>query len=180
MRAAATAAALTAGAAVFAAGLPHAVGPVWLVNESAAMAPAYPAGGRLLVDRDAYREGRRPRAGDVVAVTPTPAIRAACGSTGYPLPDPVLRIAGVPGDRVAVRGGLLYRNGARVRITGEHRDTSRYDRDFGVVPDGAVLLLGDDRPESCDARLWAPRGEPFTPLAAVAGRVVTRPAPVTP
>ena len=144
------------------------------------MAPAYPPGGAVLVDRNAYREGRRPARGDVVAVAPTPAIRAACGSTGYPLPDPVLRVAGVPGDRVAVRGGLLFRNGQRVRIPGERRDTPRYDRDFGTVPGGTVPLLGDDRPESCDARLWAGEGEPFTPVEAVVGRVLTRPARLTP
>lgn len=175
MSAGPAAAVLAAGLAVFAAGRPDTAGPVVLVNDSAAMAPAYPVGGHVLVDRDAYRGARRPAVGDVVAVTPTAAIRAACGSTGYPLPDPVLRVAGVPGDRVVVRGGLLFRDGARVRIPGERRDTPRYDRDFGVVPQGTVLLLGDNRPRSCDARLWAPGGTPFVPVGALVGRVLTRP-----
>lgn len=48
------------------------------------------------------------------------------------------------------------------------------------MPPGTVLLLGDNRPQSCDARLWAAAGEPFTPLEAVVGRVVTRLRALTP
>jgi len=178
--AAASAAALLAGVAVFAAGRPQHLGPVVIVNESAAMAPGLPAGGAVLVDRDAYREGRLPAVGDVVVIVPTTAVRAACGSTGYPLPDPVLRVAGVPGDRIEVRGGLAYRNGTRLRTPGERPDAPRYDRAFGAVPPGTVLLLGDNRPQSCDARLWVQAGAPFVPFGSVTGRVLTRPAPLTP
>lgn len=167
---AALAACLTGGA-VFALGRPDHIGPVALVVESAAMAPAIPAGTTVLVDRDAYRDGRRPALGDIVAVPPTDVIRAACGSTGYPMPPVVLRVAGVPGDRVSVRGGLLHHGRTRVPVTGERRDTPRYDRNFGAVPPGTVLLLGDNRPSSCDARLWVEAGSPFIADGLLLGRV---------
>src|SRR5690606_36820392 len=161
---------------VSAGGRPDTDGPVVLVNDSAAMAPAYPVGGHVLVDRDAYRGARRPAVGDVVAVTPTAAIRAACGSTSYPLPDPVLRVAGVPGDRDVGRGGLLYCDSARVQLPVELRATPRYDRDFGVVPQGTGLVLGGNRPRPCAALVWAPGGTPFVPVDALVGRVLTRPS----
>lgn len=97
--------------------------------------------------------------------------------------DVVKRIVGLPGDTVAMRAGLLYRNGEAVAepyvkhidveendvrdawmdwqlpflVPGERPDGFRPTRDeWGpvVVPDGRLLMLGDNRDDSIDSRYW--------------------------
>lgn len=97
--------------------------------------------------------------------------------------DVVKRIVGLPGDTVAMRGGILYRDGrAVVEPYVKHTDVPENDvrdawmdwqlpfllpsarpegfrpsRDeWGpvVVPAGKLLMLGDNRDDSIDSRYW--------------------------
>ena len=73
--------------------------------------------------------------------------------------DFIKRIAGVPGDRVRMRGGTLYVNDRAVE---EPYVNPLYRRgDFGpeIVRPGHYFLLGDHRNRSKDSRSWgqAPR-----------------------
>ena len=47
--------------------------------------------------------------------------------------------------------------------------TPDYQVEFPPVPDGNLLMLGDNRPGSCDAHVWIERGAQFTPQDNVIG-----------
>lgn len=103
------------------------------------MEPFLHDGDRLVVDRTAYGLGDAQR-GDVAILR-------------YPL-DPqvdfVKRIVGVPGDRVAMRRGLLFVNGEVADDWGSITD--RQELAEFVVPADHFFVLGDNRPVSCDSR----------------------------
>ncbi len=117
-------------------------------------------------------------------------------------PDPaqngmyvVKRIIGIPGDRIHLRGGVVYRNGERlnepytIRKTGNHNDyrdefpSAPADNSSGmpswwplvlrnniqgedlVVPPNNYFAMGDNREESFDSRYWG-----FIPQENVIGR----------
>jgi signal peptidase I len=50
--------------------------------------------------------------------------------------------------------------------------TPDYEVTFPVVPAGQLLVLGDNRPGSCDAHVWVERGAAFTPKARVTHRLL--------
>ncbi len=80
----------------------------------------------------------------------------------------VKRVVGVPGDTVEMRSGELLINGERLE--------QRFITDAGVplgsstfpavtLPEDAYFLLGDNRTNSADSRLYGP-----VPLLSIAGR----------
>jgi signal peptidase I len=71
---------------------------------SASMVPTLQVGDVLLVDKFEYRF-HAPREGDIVVFPP-------------PLPSPddfIKRVIGLPGDTIAVRNGVVYRNGVALK-----------------------------------------------------------------
>jgi signal peptidase I len=72
----------------------------------------------------------------------------------------VKRLVGVPGDRVEIREGTLYRNGQPVTEPYLHEVWAGrgYGRDFplSVIDSGMVFVLGDYRDNSLDSRAWGP------------------------
>ena len=78
----------------------------------------------------------------------------------------IKRIVAVEGDKVEVRNGKLYINGAKQE---EPWVAENAEYQFGpvVVPPGNVLVLGDNRNHSLDGHIWG-----FLPAENVIGRAV--------
>lgn len=67
----------------------------------------------------------------------------------------IKRLVGLPGDQVETRNGVLYRNGKQVNEDYLNESTTYYDVNFGTVPKGKYLFLGDNRNRSADASTFA-------------------------
>lgn len=155
---------------------------------SEAMVPTIPVGGSIDVRVGAYQYNGV-KFGDIVIVTP-PAeaervhdrLGAYCGDRhrrpgqmcvrAKPGLAPVLyikRVVGLPGDRLSLRRGRLYRNGRPVEepyvAPCDDRELCRFPTAI-TIPRGRYYLMGDNRGNSFDSRLWGP-----TPKRALVGRV---------
>ena len=141
----------------------------WVVNPyripSSSMEPtlhcARPAPGcearfsdRVLANRFIYHF-HDPERGDVIVFKTPAAAKAKCGAGG----TFVKRIIGLPGERVQMR---LRRGAAYVYIDGKRLDEPYIEndrRDIGPaetyrVPAGHYFVMGDNRSQSCDSRVW--------------------------
>lgn len=103
------------------------------------MEPALHDGDRLVVDRVTYSMADVDR-GDVVVLR----------YPRNPDVDFVKRVVAVPGDRVAMRAGVLFVNGEAADDYGSIQDLASMDE--LMVPSDAFFVLGDNRPVSCDSR----------------------------
>jgi signal peptidase I len=157
---------------------------------SGSMRPSLLEGDRIMVNKLVYFL-RPPRHGEV-AVFHAP-----------PWADPqrrdfIKRIIGLPGDRVRVHNGRLYRNGVPVEEPYVEQPvlyewpTSPYvvlapagqplplvENGELKVPEGYVLVLGDNRNESNDAHFWRAVGAdgleypcPFVPRENIIGKAM--------
>jgi signal peptidase I len=113
---------------------------------SGSMIPTLEIGDRVLVNKFIYRF-TEPKRGDTVVFT----------SVDNPKEDLIKRVIGVPGDKIAVRGGKLFLNGEPQKEP--YTNKKLPDRSFFAritVPKGHVFVMGDNRGNSADSRVFGP------------------------
>jgi signal peptidase I len=116
---------------------------------SGSMIPTLEIGDRVLVNKFIYRF-TEPKRGDIIVFE----------SVDNPDEDLIKRVVGLPGDTIAVRRGHLLLNGERQRESYVNKKLP--DRSFYAktrVPKGHVFVMGDNRGNSADSRVFGPLPE---------------------
>jgi signal peptidase I len=137
----------------------------WVVNPyripSSSMEPtlhcAQPGAGcearfsdRVLANRLVYHLND-PERGDIVVFDVPPLAEARCGAGG----TFVKRLIALPGESWSMRDGVVYIDGRRLiepYVKGDRRSTET--RAPQKVAAGHYVMLGDNRSQSCDSRVW--------------------------
>ena len=113
---------------------------------SGSMIPTLQINDRVLVNKFIYRF-TEPERGDIVVFE----------SVDDPETDLIKRVVGLPGDRIAVRSGRLIVNGEPQQ---EPYTNKKFpDRSFfakTTVPKNHVFVMGDNRANSSDSRVFGP------------------------
>jgi signal peptidase I len=87
--------------------------------------------------------------------------------------DYIKRVIGVPGDRIEIRDGSVWRNGERLRepyvggAVTEAEGLEAYCSRVCRVPSDSLFVLGDNRLGSSDSRSWG-----FVPFDNVIGKAM--------
>ncbi|MBP7770407.1 MAG: signal peptidase I [Candidatus Pacebacteria bacterium] len=136
------------------------------IVSGASMSPTFENGEYLIVDELSYRF-EAPSRGDVVIFR-------------YPR-DPseffIKRIIGLPGETVIIAGGQVsvkQANGETITLTEPYVINMGNGRDTTVeVDQNSYFVMGDNRPESSDSRIWG-----LMPRDNLIGRAIVRLLPI--
>lgn len=156
---------------------------------SASMEPQLHVNDRVVVSKLAYHL-HPPRRGDIVVFAAPPGEQRAHSSSANPIgrtfqaigrtlgvseskTELIKRVIGLPGDTVQGRDGHVYIGG--LLLTEPYLPPSAVTDDFGpvTVPAGELWVMGDNRTNSSDSRVFGP-----IPVSTVVGRAVWRIWPI--
>jgi signal peptidase I len=149
------------------------------------MEPTFHENNRLIADRISVITNRMPQRGDIITFEApnTPEFHKEKKTISDKLrymfferKDYIKRVIGLPGDHVQIKDESVYLNGKKLEekyldnvptnITGEYSDL--------IVPEGQVFVLGDNRTNSLDGRVFGPISQKL-----IDGKIVFRFWPLT-
>lgn len=128
---------------------------------SDSMVPTLQDGDRVLVNKLSY-DAHDVNRGDVVVFHRPPNLVAAEGDPE----DLIKRVIGLPGETVSARDGVVYIDDRRLTEPYLPEGTATFNLDAPItVPEGHILVMGDNRGNSTDGRSFGP-----IPIDTVIGR----------
>ena len=119
------------------------------VMRSPAMDPTVEMGDRLLIDKLSHH-WQSPERGEIIAFEPPKTLKEMRPQATQPF---VLRIVGVPGDRLQILEGKLFLNG-KAQPEPYLQEAATYDMAEVTIPEGTYFVLGDNRNDSFDSSIW--------------------------
>lgn len=126
---------------------------------SPSMEPTLRVGDRVYVNKLAY-DFHAVRRGDVVVFRTPP------GYTAAPrVPDLIKRVIGLPGETVGAVDGSVYIDGHPLKEKWLPKGTSTANFGPVIVPKHSYFVMGDNRADSSDSRLFGP-----IPAGLIVGR----------
>jgi len=140
----------------------------WIPSPS--MEPTLDVGDRVLVNKLSYKFHDVNR-GDVVVFERPPA--ASTGQNGE-IKDLIKRVVAVGGDTVEAKEGNVYVNGEQIDEDYLEPGTPTDNLPLTTIPEGQVFVMGDNRTNSEDSRIFGPIDED-----AIVGRAFIRVLPIT-
>ena len=114
---------------------------------SPSMTPTLLIGDRVLVNKVSYDFGDISH-GDVIVFTRP--VRAPMSDVD----EFIKRVVGLPGDELEAIDGFVYVNGERLHEPYLEASTPTTNLPFTIVPDGHVFVMGDNRTNSTDSRIF--------------------------
>ncbi|OLN25414.1 signal peptidase I [Desulfosporosinus metallidurans] len=128
------------------------------------MVPTIQIDDRVIVDKFFFKHLDHIRAGDIIVFHPPPKAHAT--------EDFIKRVVGIAGDKVEIRNHTTYINNNPLY---EPYVVDKSKDDFGpiVVPADSVFVMGDNRNNSADSRMWG-----FLPTKNITGRSLVRYWPI--
>jgi signal peptidase I len=150
---------------------------------SGSMLPQLQVNDRVVVSKISYKL-HDPRRGDIVVFdapgggpkddSPLPEriVRSVVQSIGLAAPSTdeyIKRVVALPGERVEGRGGKVFVDGQELVEPYLPAGTRTADFTAAVVPPGTVWVMGDNRANSADSRIFGP-----VPQSTVVGRAFAR------
>jgi signal peptidase I len=125
----------------------------WIPSES--MVPTLQEGDRVLVNKLSYKTHDVHR-GDVIVFERPP---AASHPGQDEIKDLIKRVVAVGGDTIEARDGDVYVNGERIVEPYLVEGTPTNELPLTEVPEGQVFVMGDNRTNSEDSRVFGPIDE---------------------
>jgi signal peptidase I len=140
----------------------------WIPSPS--MEPTLDVGDRVLVNKLSYKFHDVNR-GDVVVFERPPG--ASTGQNGE-IKDLIKRVIAVGGDTIEAKEGSVYVNGEQIDEDYLEPGTPTDNLPLTTIPDSQLFVMGDNRTNSEDSRIFGPIDED-----AVVGRAFIRVLPIT-
>jgi signal peptidase I len=140
----------------------------WIPSPS--MTPTLEVGDRVLVNKLSYR-AHDVRRGDLVVFERPP--QASSGAEGE-IKDLIKRVVAVGGDTLEGHDGDVYVNGERIDEPYLAAGTPTDNLPRQEIPEGHVFVMGDNRQNSEDSRVFGPVAED-----TIVGRAVVKVLPLS-